>query len=125
MLHPKFNLNLVTITFAILGSSSVFAATENGIAAVYNNRLHGHTTACGEVYNMNALTTAHKSLPCGSKVRITNPENGKNVTLRVNDRGPTQAGRIVDISSRAAKKLGMHTIDMTPVELKVVSKGKK
>ncbi|MEQ1637254.1 MAG: septal ring lytic transglycosylase RlpA family protein [Methylococcales bacterium] len=124
MLHSKFHFNLLTAALLVLGSRSVFAAPESGLAAVYTNRLHGHTTACGEVYNKNKLTTAHKSLPCGSKVRITNTENGKKVVVRVNDRGPTQAGRVVDISLRAAKALGMHQVDMAPVELKVVSKGK-
>jgi rare lipoprotein A len=96
------------------------AETESGLAAVYNDKLHGHRTACGDRYDRNALTTAHKTLPCNTLVKITNQKNKRSVTLRVNDRGPVQAGRIVDISPRAAKAMGMGKHGFFHVDLKVV-----
>ncbi len=124
MLHSKLHLNVVLAALAILSSGSLFAA-ESGLGAVYTDRLHGHTTACGELYDKNKLTTAHQTLPCGSKVRITNTKNGKRVVLRVNDRGPTQEGRIVDISSRGARALGLRRAAMFPAKLEVLRRGKK
>ena len=124
MPRSMFYLKLTAAVIAIVGSSAIFADTEKGLAAVYNKRLHGHTTGCMEKYDHNKLTTAHKSLPCGSKVKVTNTENNKSVILIVNDRGPTQAGRILDISGKAAKKLGIHPQVMRPVEVKVLHKGK-
>lgn len=117
--------NLIAAVVFVVGAPSVFAENEKGLAAVYNSRLHGHTTGCMEKYDHHKLTTAHQSLPCGSKVRVTNTENGKSVTLRVNDRGPTQAGRILDISGRAAKVLHIHPQVMVPVEVKVLHTAKK
>ncbi len=98
---------------------------EGGLAAVYNDRLQGHITACGEKYDRNALTTAHKSLPCNTLVKLTHRKNHRSVTVRVNDRGPTQAGRVVDITPRAAKALGMRKISLFEVDLHVSGKGKK
>lgn len=117
-------LKLLAVFILFAGVNSVFAG-EQGLAAVYTSRLHGHTTGCMEKYDHHQLTTAHQSLPCGSKIKVTNLQNGKSVVLRVNDRGPTQAGRILDISGRAAQILGIHPQVMRPVEIKVLHKGKK
>jgi len=95
--------------------------TETGLAAVYTSRLHGHRTASGERYNQDALTTAHKTLPFGTRVKVTRLKNNRSVVLRVNDRGPTQPGRIVDISRRAAHDLGMRRPGLTQVKLEVVA----
>lgn len=92
---------------------------ETGLAAVYSDKLQGRKTASGEVYDRNKLTTAHKSLPFGTKVKVTNVKNDKSVVLRVNDRGPTQAGRVVDISPAAAKALGISTKGMAEVRVEV------
>jgi rare lipoprotein A len=124
MYFTKFNLKLAAAAFALLASNSLFAAPETGLGAVYTSRLHGHTTACGQKYNKHKLTTAHASLPCGSKVKITNTDNGKSVVLIVNDRGPTQAGRLVDISLRASKALGLRRPAMFPAKLDVIRTGK-
>jgi rare lipoprotein A len=124
MPRSTFYLKLTTAAALIFGSSSIFAATETGLAAVYTNKLHGHTTGCMETYDHHKLTAAHQTLPCGSKVKVTNSNNGKSVVLRINDRGPTQAGRILDISGRAAKVLHIHPQVMVPVEMKVLRKGK-
>jgi len=94
--------------------------TQTGLAAYYSHRLQGSRTASGERFNNNALTTAHQTLPFGTKVRVTNVKNNKSVILRVNDRGPTQPNRIVDVSRAAAQRLGFVRAGLTEVKLEVV-----
>lgn len=79
---------------------------ETGIASWYGDYFHGRKTANGEIYNMNSLTAAHRTLPLPTFVDVTNLENGKQIRLRVNDRGPYARGRIIDVSRRAAELLG-------------------
>jgi rare lipoprotein A len=79
---------------------------ETGIASWYGEPFHGQTTANGAIYDMNALTAAHKTLPMPSRVRVTNLENGRSIVVTVNDRGPFVHGRIIDLSRRAAQLLG-------------------
>jgi rare lipoprotein A len=88
-----------------------YGYSETGIASYYGGEsqgvnFHGRSTANGEVYDMNALTAAHQTLPMPSLVRVTNLENGRSVVLRVNDRGPFVRGRIIDVSRRSAQLLG-------------------
>ena len=78
-----------------------------GKASWYGPKYHGRKTACGEIFDMNKLTAAHKKLPLGSIVKVTNLKNGKSVIVRINDRGPYARGRIIDLSLAAAKKLDM------------------
>lgn len=78
---------------------------QTGIASWYGKPHHGRLTASGEVYDMNALTAAHPSLPLGSRVLVTNLKNGRSVEVRVNDRGPVVPGRIIDLSYAAARAL--------------------
>jgi rare lipoprotein A len=78
-----------------------------GLASFYGPGLHGRPTASGERFNQNALTAAHRKERFGACVRVVNMENGKQVEVRVNDRGPFVEGRIIDVSLAAAKKLGM------------------
>ena len=84
------------------------AYSERGIASWYGPRFHGRRTASGEVYNQYAMTAAHPTLPIPSYARIRNPANGREVVVRVNDRGPFHGGRIVDLSYTAALKLDLH-----------------
>lgn len=100
------------------------SAEEAGLAAVYNDKLHGRKTASGRTYDRNAMTAAHKTLPFGTQVRVTNTKNNKSVVLTINDRGPFHAGRILDISPRAAKALGIHPRGMGDVTMVVVGRGK-
>ncbi len=79
-----------------------------GIASWYGPRFHGRRTASGEVYNMYALTAAHPFLPFGTLVRVRNLISGKIVDVRVNDRGPHVARRVIDLSKAAAAALGLH-----------------
>ncbi len=95
-------------------------AEETGLAAVYSHRLGGHLTASGKKYDPNRLTAAHKTLPFGTRVEVTNPKNGKSVELQITDRGPRQADRILDISPRAAHALGIRKTAMAEVKLKVL-----
>ena len=82
---------------------------QKGLASVYSEQLNGKKTASGERYDSSALTAAHRTLPLGAEIRVTNLDNGRSVRVRVNDRGPHVQGRIVDLSSRAAAALGMRT----------------
>ncbi|EHJ48392.1 rare lipoprotein A [Solidesulfovibrio carbinoliphilus subsp. oakridgensis] len=81
---------------------------EEGIASWYGPGFHGHSTSNGEIYDQYQATCAHKLLPMHTMVRVTNLENGRSMTLRVNDRGPFVAGRIIDLSLAGARELGVH-----------------
>jgi rare lipoprotein A len=94
----------------------------SGLAAVYSDKLAGHKTASGEKFSQEKLTAAHPSLPFGTKVNVTNTNNNKTVEVRINDRGPTQAGRVIDLSSAAAAKIGLGKKGTAPVKLEVVGK---
>ncbi len=98
-------------------------ASETGLAAVYSDKLNGRKTASGVRYDRNKLTAAHKTLPFGTLVRVTNNKNKKSVTLRITDRGPAQPDRILDISPRAAKALGISRLGMGEVTAVVVKTG--
>ena len=101
-------------------ASASAAASETGRIAWYGRKFAGRRTASGEAFNPEALTMAHKTLPFGTRVKITNPKNNKSVTVRVNDRGPTQADRVGDVSYAAARQLGMLKSGVIEAELVVV-----
>lgn len=82
-------------------------AEQCGGASWYGPGFHGKTAASGETFNQNAMTAAHKTLPFGTVVRVTNQKTGKSVTVKINDRGPYHGGRIIDLSKAAADKLGI------------------
>lgn len=94
---------------------------ETGIASWYGADFHGKATANGEVFDMNAVTAAHKTLPMPSMVRVTNLENGRSVVVRVNDRGPFVNGRIIDLSRRSAQMLGMETQGTAKVRVQILA----
>lgn len=96
------------------------AYDEVGYASWYGKDFHGKKTANGEIYNMNALTAAHKTLPLPTFVKVTNLENGRTILLRVNDRGPFVKGRIIDISRRGAQLLGFDKQGVTKVRVQAV-----
>jgi rare lipoprotein A len=93
---------------------------EEGLASWYGSDFHGKPTSLGEPYDMYALTAAHKTLPLGTYVKVTNQRNGRSVILRVNDRGPFVSGRIIDLSCRAAQELGSATPGLAPVRVEAV-----
>lgn len=88
---------------------------DQGIASFYSDRFQGQTTASGEPFDQQALTAAHPSLPFGTEVVVTRPDNGREVTVLINDRGPFVKGRIIDLSKRAARELGMINRGTAPV----------
>lgn len=92
---------------------------ETGLASWYGPDFHGKTTANGDLYDMNALTAAHKTLPMPVRVRVTNLENGRSLVLTVNDRGPFVNGRIIDVSRRAAQLLGFSSAGTAPVRVQI------
>ncbi len=94
---------------------------EEGVASWYGKKFHGRLTASGEVYDMYKMTAAHKVLPLGSIVVVENLENGKRVTVKINDRGPFVKGRIIDLSYAAAKKLGFAEKGITRVRIYLVN----
>ena len=93
---------------------------ERGYAAFYSQSLEGHKTACGGVYSSTALTAAHRTLPCGTKLRVTNLRNGKTVRVTVNDHGPTSHDRILDLSYAAAQALNFIPQGTTLVKVEVL-----
>ena len=99
------------------GARSTGNVSETGIASYYAHKYHGRTTASGERFDMNDMTAAHKTLPFGTRVRVTNLSNGKSITVRINDRGPFVKGRIIDLSLAAAKKLDMVNAGLAQVRL--------
>ncbi|TFH88495.1 septal ring lytic transglycosylase RlpA family protein [Billgrantia azerbaijanica] len=88
---------------------------QRGMASYYSDRFQGATTASGEPFDQQALTAAHPSLPFGTKVRVTRQDTGSAVEVLINDRGPFAKGRIIDLSKRAARKLGMLKRGIAPV----------
>lgn len=81
--------------------------SQQGVASWYGKSHHGRRTANGETYDMTAMTAAHRTLPFGSVVRVTRLDDGRSVTVRVNDRGPYARNRIIDLSAQAAETIGM------------------
>jgi rare lipoprotein A len=94
--------------------------TERGLASWYGRKFQGRRTASGEVYNMYAMTAAHKTMPIPSYARVRNPANGREVIVRVNDRGPFHPGRVIDLSYTAAMKLGVLN-GVAPVEVERIT----
>jgi rare lipoprotein A len=92
-----------------------------GVASWYGPKFHGKLTANGEIYDMYKYTAAHKTLPIGTKVKVTNLNNNKSVIVRINDRGPFVEGRIIDLSYIAGKKIGIDKTGTAPVKLIVLS----
>jgi rare lipoprotein A len=93
---------------------------QHGLASWYGNEYHGRQSASGEIFNENALTAAHRTLPFGTVVRVYNKKNGRQVVVRINDRGPFIRGRIIDLSKAAAREIDMIVDGVVPVRLEVV-----
>jgi rare lipoprotein A len=93
---------------------------ETGIASWYGPQFHRKRTANGEIFDMNAITAAHKTLPLPSIVRVTNLKNGRSIKVVVNDRGPFARGRIIDVSRRTAQLLGFERAGTAPVKVEII-----
>ena len=92
---------------------------QTGMASYYGGSWHGKKTTNGEIFNENSLTAAHKTLPFGTKVKVTNLDNGKSVVVRINDRGPYSKGRVIDLSKVAFSKIASTSKGVTRVKLEV------
>lgn len=104
-------------------NSGKILLTLEGIASYYAHDFHGKQTSNGEIFDMNALTAAHRTFPFGTKVRVTNLENNKTVIVRVNDRGPFVEGRMMDLSMGAAKEIDLIRTGTARVRLEVLEWG--
>ena len=115
------NLLLVTMIMGLTVSTKCTAQSD-GKASYYSNSLHGRKMSNGERYNRNGFTCAHRTLPFGTRLKVTNPRNGKEVEVRVTDRGPYAHGRIVDLSYAAARELGMISSGVAYVKVEILPK---
>ncbi|AFZ49780.1 rare lipoprotein A [Dactylococcopsis salina PCC 8305] len=102
--------------------SNSLLARMQGKASWYGSRFHGRRTASGERFNAYAHTAAHRSLPFGTKVRVTNLRNGRSVVVRINDRGPSSRGRVIDLSRAAAQNIGMLRSGVAPVRIEIIGR---
>lgn len=105
--------------YHILASAEGFR--EKGLASWYGEPFHGRKTANGEIYDMNKISAAHKTLPLNTWVEVKNLDNGRKLLVRINDRGPFVRGRIIDLSRAAAEKMGMLKSGVAEVSLRAVS----
>ena len=110
------------VNAAASAASAVSSRLETGVASWYGDRFHGRKTASGEVFDMNALTAAHPSLPFGSRVRVRNLLNNRSVDVRINDRGPHIKQRIIDLSRAAAQALGLAGQGTPQVEITLLDR---
>lgn len=94
--------------------------TERGMASWYGPGFHGKRCANGEIYNQYGLTAAHRTLPFGTRVQVTNLNNNRAVVVRINDRGPFIRGRIIDLSKGAAREIGMISSGVAPVTVEIL-----
>ncbi|MFG1464668.1 septal ring lytic transglycosylase RlpA family protein [Xanthobacter sp. DSM 24535] len=121
-IRKGFFLGSFALTLSALCSPANADVAQTGVASYY---WQGQGTASGERFNPGALTAAHRSLPFGTKVRVTNLRNGRAVVVRINDRGPFVRGRIIDVSRAAASELGFTGHGVTRVSIAVLGRGEQ
>jgi rare lipoprotein A len=126
MLMPRTSEILVgaskMLLWALLAllASPATAAVQEGVASWYGPGFHGRRAASGERFDQTAMTAAHRRLPFGTEVKVTNLTNGKSTVVRINDRGPYVKGRILDLSRAAAAELGMEHRGIARVSLEIL-----
>lgn len=113
-------LNITPLTKMLHAKTEHFVQV--GLACYYANKHHGRKTASGEVYDKNKFTAAHRTLPFGTYVKVTRPDNRKSVVVKINDRGPFTKGTIIDLSYAAAKELDMIKKGIAKVRIEVIEK---
>ena len=107
------------VSYSPVGAKAKFASS--GVASYYGPGFHGRRTANGETFNMHAMTAAHRTLPFGTLIKVTNLSNGKSTIVRVNDRGPYVGNRVIDLSVAAAKQIGSTHSGVAQVSLEIVN----
>ncbi|THU30750.1 septal ring lytic transglycosylase RlpA family protein [Niastella caeni] len=115
---------IIAATTLLSLTSCARKITETGKASFYADKFQGRPTASGEVFKQEKLTAAHRTLPFGTEVKVVNLANGRSVKVTINDRGPFAAGRILDVSKKAARKLGMLQAGVTTIEIRYKRKKK-
>jgi len=116
----RFACLAVALLTVVTGCAS---SSGSGLASYYADRYQGHKTASGERFDGARLTAAHRTLPFGTRVRVTDLDNGRSVVVRVNDRGPFASGRVIDLSQAAARQLDMLRAGVARVKLEVLGSG--
>lgn len=106
---------------ALASINATTGSVQRGLASYYHDSLHGNKTASGQIYDKNRLSAAHKTLPLGTQVRVTDLDTGRSLVVHINDRGPFVKGRIIDLSRRAASELNMIKRGLARVRLEVLS----
>lgn len=108
--------------FLLVGLNTLAQSNlQTGEASFYADKFQGRLTASGEIFSQAKMTAAHRTLPFGTKVRVTNLNNYKSIVVRINDRGPFVKGRIIDLTKTAAKRLGFLSLGVTQVKLEIVN----
>lgn len=115
------NKNRLEFNPASLNRLAAFTDQIASSASWYGPGFYGNRTANGEIFNAGAMTAAHRSLPFGTRVRVTNLNNGRSVVVRINDRGPFVGGRVIDLSEGAASRIGLTSSGVAPVSLQVLN----
>lgn len=116
------SLSAISIA-SVLNIANATTEMHFGIASFYHDSLEGNRTACGQIFSQSKLTAAHKSLPCGTVVRVTRVNNGSEVDVVINDRGPFVKGRIIDLSRAAARELSMQNSGVAKVSMEILEMG--
>ncbi len=119
---PVKNLLPILAVIMLAATSCARKITQSGKASYYADKFQGRKTASGEKFRQGRMTAAHKTLPFGTKVKVTNLDNGRTIRVRINDRGPFVAGRIIDLSKKAARRLGMVQAGVANVKLRYKKK---
>lgn len=122
--NVKFKRTVLLSLIMIMACAQLAAQTQKGKASYYSKRATGARTSSGERLHHDSLTCAHKTYPFGTLLKVTNPNNGKEIVVRVTDRGPHRRGRIIDLSWGAAKQLGILNHGVAMVTVEVVDKNK-
>ena len=103
------------------GRGKATGRAQTGVASYYADKFQGRPTASGERFDQRKMTAAHRTLPFGTKARVTNPADGRSVVVRINDRGPFVKGRVIDLSRAAAEKLGIVRAGLAQVKVEVLT----
>ncbi len=120
LLAAPLSIGMAELESAAVPAPEPIPASLGGEASWYGPRFHGRLTANGEVYDMFALTAAHRELPFGSALRVVDPRNGRSVVVRINDRGPFIGDRVLDLSFAAAQELDMVHAGLARLEMELL-----